>query len=99
MEKALSVFVCAVCVALHATVAQAFALKAPPKIAMIIYTQKNDGGWSQALDEARQKLEKDLGLKITVVENVADNSVALRPAVDLLVQRGYNIILGSVFGY
>jgi basic membrane protein A len=33
------------------------------------------------------------------VENVADNATAVRPVVDLFVQRGYNIILGSVFGY
>lgn len=79
--------------------ADPFTLQGPPKIAMIIYTQKNDGGWSQALDEARQRLETKLGTTIAVVENVADNATAVRPVVDLFVQRGYNIILGSVFGY
>ena len=36
-------------------------IKGDPKPAMIIFSQKNDGGWSQALDEARQKVEAELG--------------------------------------
>ena len=79
--------------------AEPFQLKGDPKIAMIIYSQSNDGGWSQALNEARLRLEERLGLKIDMVENVADNTTAVTPVVDLFVDRGYNIILGSVFGY
>lgn len=99
MKKLVSLLVGAVCLGLCGGIASAFTLKSPAKIAMVIYTRKNDGGWSQALDEARQRLEKELGVKIAVVENVPDNTAAVRPAVDLLVQHGYNIILGSVFGY
>lgn len=77
----------------------AFKLKAEPKVAMVIFTQKNDGGWSQALDEARQSLETSLGIKIPVVENVPENATAIRPAVELLISRGFNIIIGSAFGY
>ncbi len=77
----------------------AFKLSGPPKVAMIIFSQKNDGGWAQALDEARQRMEKELGISITVVENVPENATALRPAVELFVQRGYNIIIGTAFGY
>jgi basic membrane protein A len=76
-----------------------FTLKEQPKIAMVIYSQINDGGWSQALEEARQRLEKELGVTIDMVDNVADNATAVKPVVDLFVGRGYNIILGSVFGY
>ena len=73
--------------------------KGDPKPAMIIFSQKNDGGWSQALDEARQKVEAELGLPIPVVENVPENAAAIKPAVELFIDRGHNIILGSAFGY
>jgi len=81
------------------TPADAFALKGEPKYAMIIFSQPNDGGWSQALNEARLRLEKDLGITIDMVDNVPDNATAVSPVVDLFVERGYNVILGSVFGY
>ena len=74
-------------------------IKGDPKPAMIIFSQINDGGWSQALDEARQKVEAELGLKIPVVENVPENAAAVKPAVELFIDRGHNIILGSAFGY
>ena len=74
-------------------------IKGDPKPAMIIFSQKNDGGWSQALDEARQKVEAELGLTIPVVENVPENAAAVKPAVELFIDRGHNIILGSAFGY
>jgi basic membrane protein A len=77
----------------------AFKLSGPPKIAMVIFSQKNDGGWSQSLDEARQRMEKDMGMKIPVVENVPENATAIRPVVELFIQKGFNIIIGSAFGY
>lgn len=90
----------AVAVGLMALPAAAeFKLKSDPKMAMIIFSQKNDGGWSQALDEARQRLETSMGVKIPVVENVPENATAIRPAVELFIGKGYNIIIGSAFGY
>lgn len=77
----------------------AFKLKGEPKPAMIIFSQKNDGGWSQSLDEARQRMEKSMGIKIPVVENVPENATSIRPAAELFIQRGYNVIIGSAFGY
>lgn len=79
--------------------ASAFKLNGEPKIAMIIFSQKNDGGWSQALDEARQRLETSMGIKIPVVENVPENATAIRPAVELFISKGFNVIIGSAFGY
>ncbi len=79
--------------------AAAFNLEGEPKIALIIFSQKNDGGWSQALDEARQRLEKSMGVQIPVVENVPENATAIRPAVELFIDRGFNVIIGSAFGY
>ena len=79
--------------------ASEFKLDGDPKPAMIIFSQKNDGGWSQALDEARQKLEASLDMRIPVVENIPENATSIRPAVELFIDRGHNIILGSAFGY
>ncbi|WP_280938916.1 BMP family ABC transporter substrate-binding protein [Methylobrevis pamukkalensis] len=79
--------------------AAAFKLEGEPKIAMILFGPKNDGGWSQALDEARGRLEERMGVKIPVVENVPENATAIRPAAELFIGRGYNIIIGSAFGY
>ena len=76
-----------------------FKLEGDPSSALIIFSQKNDGGWSQSLDEARVKVEKELGITIPVVENVPENATAIRPAVELFIDRGANIILGSAFGY
>jgi len=74
-------------------------LKGEPKIAFVYFNNKDDGGWVQALDEARQKVEKALNTKIPFVEKVPEQASALRPAVERYIQRGYNIILGSAFGY
>ncbi|WP_222613574.1 BMP family ABC transporter substrate-binding protein [Pseudomonas oryzihabitans] len=85
------------------TVAQAddegFTLKGEPKIAMLYFTAKNDGGWTQAMDEARVKIEKELGLKIQFVENVPETASAIRPAAERFIKRGANIVIGTAFGY
>lgn len=79
--------------------AEPFKLEGEPSAALVIFSQKNDGGWSQSLDEARVKVEKELGLTIPVVENVPENATAIRPAVELFIDRGANVIIGSAFGY
>jgi basic membrane protein A len=79
--------------------ADGFSLKAKPKIAMIIFNAINDGGWSQAQNEARLRMEKALGEKIAYVENVPEDSAQITPAVEKFIQRGYNIIIGTAFGY
>jgi basic membrane protein A and related proteins len=76
-----------------------FKLNGEPKVAMIIFAQKNDGGWSQAFDEARQRMEKAMGVTIPFVENVPENATAIRPPAELFISKGYNIIIGSAFGY
>ena len=80
-------------------IAEGFKLKGSPNPALVIFSQTNDGGWSQALDEARIKVEAELGVKIPVVQNIPENATAIRPAVELLIERGHNIIIGSAFGY
>ncbi|ATU63110.1 BMP family ABC transporter substrate-binding protein [Piscinibacter gummiphilus] len=79
--------------------ADGFTLKDKPKIAMLYYGPKNDGGWTQAFDEARVKIEKELGQKIQFVENVPEDASAIKPAAEKFIQRGANIVIGTAFGY
>jgi basic membrane protein A len=76
-----------------------FKLSAPPKIAMIYLNAKNDGGWQQAVDEARLKIEKETGTQIAYVESIPDDAAKIIPAAERYIQRGYNVIIGSSFGY
>lgn len=75
--------------------ASAFTLEGPPKIAWIYLNAKNDGGWQQAIEEARVKMEKELNTTIPFVESIPDDAAKIKPAADLYIKRGYNIILGS----
>jgi basic membrane lipoprotein Med (substrate-binding protein (PBP1-ABC) superfamily) len=80
--------------------ADGFTLSAPPKIAFIYFGPKNDGGWTQAFDEARPKIEKAVGqASIPYVENVAEDAAQIKPPVEKFISRGYNIIIGTAFGY
>ena len=76
-----------------------FKLDGDPKVSMIIFGPKNDGGWSQAFDEARVRMEESMGTKIPFVDSIPENATAIRPPVELFIQKGYNIIIGSAFGY
>ncbi len=78
---------------------QGLTLDKPAKIAMLYISPRNDGGWTQAFDEARQKLETELDTRIQYVESVPENASSIRPAVDRLIQRGANVIIGTAFGY
>ena len=40
--------------------AAGFSLSAPPKIAMLMFADINDGGWTQAFEEARVKMQNAL---------------------------------------
>ncbi|GJE26759.1 BMP family ABC transporter substrate-binding protein [Methylobacterium organophilum] len=76
-----------------------FKLEGEPKVAMILFGPKNDGGWSQAMDEARQRTEKALGITIPVVENIQETATSIRPAAELFIKRGYNIIIGTAYAF
>ncbi len=79
--------------------AQGFTLDKPAKIAFIYYGPKNDGGWTQAFDEARPKIEAAIGQKIPFVENIPEDALKITPAVEKFIQRGHNVIIGTAFGY
>ena len=76
-----------------------FAALGDPKPAVILFGETNDGGWSQSIDESRMRLEDELGMRIPQAEKIAESATAIRPAAELFIERGSNIIIGSAFGY
>ncbi|MEJ8574611.1 BMP family ABC transporter substrate-binding protein [Microbaculum marinum] len=79
--------------------ADTFKLDGEMKPAFVYFNVKNDGGWVQALDEARVKTQDNLGIEIPYTEKVEEVATQIRPAVERYIDRGYNVILGSAFGY
>ena len=77
----------------------AFKLEGEPKIAMLQLATVNDGGWSEALEYARAKTEEALGLEIAYTENVPEDNSEILRTIDLYVNRGHNIIIGTSWGY
>lgn len=76
-----------------------FTLKSDPKIAMILFGPRNDGGWTQAFETSRTQMESELGQKIQFVEQVPESASAIKPAVERFIARGANIVIGTAFGY
>ncbi len=82
-----------------ATGASAFELEGPPKVAFIYGSTVQDGGWNEALDAGRKAVEEQLKIPVAVTENIPEEATKLRAAIDLDVKRGYNIIVGTTYGY
>src|ERR1700736_1972113 len=76
-----------------------FTLPAAPKIAFLYFAEKTDGGWTQAFEEGRPKIEGALGQKIPFVENVPEVAGKIKPAAETFISRGSNIVIGTAFGY
>ena len=74
-------------------------LEGDPKIAFIYFSPKNDGGWTEAHERGRQKTADELGIDIAYVENVEETSEAVRQVVDLYTARGYNMVVGTSYGF
>src|SRR6202035_2219796 len=98
-KLALAAGAAALLVATGSAWADGFTLKTPPKAAFLYFKAKNDGGWTQAFEEARLKMEKALGMQIPYVENIAEDAAQITPPAEKFIQRGYNIIIGTAFGY
>src|SRR5882672_10512619 len=79
--------------------ATGFTLSEPPKVAFLYFAEKTDGGWTQAFEEARLKMEPAVGMKIPFVEKVPEVAGQIKPAAERFIQRGYNVIIGTAFGY
>ncbi|MQT14922.1 BMP family ABC transporter substrate-binding protein [Segnochrobactrum spirostomi] len=80
-------------------VAAPFKVQGDPKVAIILFGPKNDGGWSQAFMEALPAMEKALGETIPVVDKVPEDAASITPPAERFIQRGYNVIIGTAFGY
>src|SRR5258708_38995341 len=74
-----------------------FTLPAPAKVAFLYFAEKTDGGWTQAFEEARPKIESAIGMQIPYVENVPEVAGQIRPAAERFIQRGFNVIIGTPF--
>jgi len=84
---------------LAATAAGAFTLEGEPKVAFIYAATAKDGGWNESIDIARAAVETETGLTVAVAESIPEEATALKNAIDLFVQRGFNIIVGTTYGY
>ena len=74
-------------------------IEGDPKIAFIYFSQANDGGWSEAHERGRQKTAAALGMEIPFVESVEETTESVRQVVDLYIDRGFNIIVGTSYGF
>ena len=70
------------------------------KAAWIYVGPHNDGGWSQAHDEGRLYVQKQLGSKVvtTYKENVPEGPQVTQ-VIESLIKDGNKIIFGTSFGY
>src|SRR5258706_2272892 len=75
-----------------------FTLPAPAKVAFLYFAEKTDGGWTQAFDEARPKIESAISMQIPYVENVPEVAGQIIPAGERFIQRGVYVIIGKSFG-
>jgi len=76
-----------------------FRLDAPPKVAMVLFSQRSDGGWTNAFDAARKQMEKDLGQTIDYYNNVDADRAHIFAATERLIAKGNNIIIGTGYDY
>ena len=91
--------VLAAAIAALALPAFSFQIEGEPKIAFIYGATARDGGWNEALDNARMAVESELGVSIATVESIPEDATALKNAIDLFVGRGFNVIVGTTYGY
>ncbi|HEY6029056.1 MAG TPA: BMP family ABC transporter substrate-binding protein [Gaiellaceae bacterium] len=80
--------------------ARTHAQKAAFKAAFIYVGPHNDGGWSQAHDQGRLYVQKQLGSKVatTFKENVPEGP-QVSQVIDSLVRDGNKIIFATSFGF
>ncbi|WP_417582138.1 BMP family ABC transporter substrate-binding protein [Nitrincola sp.] len=79
--------------------AEPFTLEGEPVVAFIYASPAKDGGWNEAIDNARQKVADQLDVKVMVAESIPEEASALVNAIDLFVRRGANIIVATTYGY
>ncbi|MDQ0902400.1 MULTISPECIES: BMP family ABC transporter substrate-binding protein [unclassified Paenibacillus] len=68
-----------------------------PRVAFVYIGTPGDGGWTYEHDQGRLMMEKEFGIKSTVVENIPEGPDAER-VFEELAQKN-DIIFGTSFGY
>jgi basic membrane protein A len=72
----------------------------PIKVAFVYVGSINDGGWTQAHDQGRQEIEKQVpGVETAYQENVPDNPADSERVIRDFAQKGYNVIFTTSFGF
>lgn len=71
---------------------------AETKVGFVYVGPIGDHGWSYQHDQGRQAVEKELGVKTTYVENVAEGADAER-VIRQLASSGHDIIFTTSFGF
>jgi basic membrane protein A and related proteins len=80
-------------------VAAPFELKGEPKIAIIYTGTALDGGWNEVIGNASKVAGDELGVKIEYIDEIPEEKLAVKKAIDNLVKRGFNVIIGSSYAY
>jgi len=68
------------------------------KVAVVYLGVPDDKGWTYQHEQGILDLEKNLGIKVKRVENVADNADSEK-TFEQLASEGYNLIYATSFGY
>jgi basic membrane protein A and related proteins len=95
---ALSVAV-ALCGAAETANADGLSLDGSVKPAFIYVGAKDDGGWQQAIDQARTRTESQLKTTIPYAENVSRDEEEVKATAAKLITEGHNVIVGSSASY
>jgi basic membrane protein A len=69
------------------------------KVGFLYVGPVGDGGYTYSHDQGRKEIEKQLGVKTTFKENVAEDKAEVKKAIDSLVDEGYNVIFATSFGH
>jgi basic membrane protein A len=69
------------------------------KVGFVYIGSIHDEGYTQAHDTGRLAIEKELGLKTSFIENVAENAASCEKAIRDLIDQGCNVIYTTSFGF
>lgn len=70
------------------------------KVGFIYVGPVGDGGYSYAHDQGRIYMEKELGLKPSIIkENVPEDDAEVQNVIASMVDEGANVIVGTSFGF
>src|SRR5690606_37485612 len=89
----------ALCALGAATGAMAMGIDGDPKVAFIYIAPVGDLGWTYMHDQSRLAVEERLGIETAFTESIPEVTTDVRGVIDRYVARGYNVIVGTAYGY